>query len=157
MLRSTVPAIVPTATLALALTTAAPALPQDCTPRPGRADNCVRVLACIGDDGTWFDGHAYGWDNGTVGGHTNTGLSCAGQWSTRFGFGISRLTCSDGTVITVSYMNQDNATSTATGHGHDTQGRSVTAWSGNRVLDFLTPEGTLRPQLLCGTHQIPLS
>ena len=29
-----------------------------------RSDNCSRVLACVGEDGLWFDGRADGWNRG---------------------------------------------------------------------------------------------
>lgn len=123
---------------------------QGCASRAMDPTSCVRVLACIGEDGAWFEGRAFGWDNGTVSGRINTGVTCEGTWSTRYSVGVSQLTCSDGTSIEVLYTNQDNATGTGIGHGQDSKGRAVQSWSGEHVLDYLTPEGEVSPRLICG-------
>ena len=39
--------------------------------------NCVRVVACIGDEGIWFNGRAFGRGKGTFSGATSTGQMCA--------------------------------------------------------------------------------
>ena len=54
---------------------------QSATRCPMTADdaNCVRVVACIGDKGVWFNGRAFGRGEGTFSGTTSTGLMCEGK------------------------------------------------------------------------------
>ena len=58
---------------------------QSATHCPMTADdaNCVRVVACIGDEGVWFNGRAFGRGEGTFSGTTSTGLMCEGTWISR--------------------------------------------------------------------------
>ena len=51
---------------------------QSSTHCPMTADdsNYVRVVACIGDEGVWFNGRAFGRGEGTFSGTTSTGLMC---------------------------------------------------------------------------------
>ena len=60
--------------------------------------NCVRVVACIRDEGVWFDGCDFGRGEGTFSGTTSTGLMCEGTWmsSNRFGLGQANVMCEDG-------------------------------------------------------------
>ncbi|MEM8823500.1 MAG: hypothetical protein AAGF30_07820 [Pseudomonadota bacterium] len=121
--------------------------------------NCVRVLACVGEDGLWFDGEARGWESGTVFGRISNGTTCEGTWDYDgpFGAGQSRLTCSDGVEIGALYTSQDGETGTVIGSGIDTLERPITLWSGLNVLRFLTPDGRVGAQLQCGNNPIPIS
>ena len=63
---------------------------QSATHCPMTADdaNCVRVVACIGDEGVWFNGRAFGRGERTFSGTTSTGLMCEGTWMSRNAFGL---------------------------------------------------------------------
>ncbi|MEM7488705.1 MAG: hypothetical protein AAF390_06225 [Pseudomonadota bacterium] len=121
--------------------------------------NCVRVLACIGEDGLWFDGEARGWDTGTVAGRISDGTTCEGTWDLDGpgGAGQARLACEGGLEIGVIYTQQHNETGTVMGSGVDSLNRPVRVWSGLHVLRFLTPEGQVRAALQCGDAPIPIS
>jgi hypothetical protein len=73
---------------------------QSATHCPMTADdaNCVRVVACIGDEGVWFNGRAFGRGEGTFSGTTSMGLMCEGTWMSRnaFGLGQADVMCEDG-------------------------------------------------------------
>ena len=121
-------------------------------------DNCVRVLACIGDEGRWFAGRASGRGKGELEGADSNGLRCRGEWTSRnwFGAGQARVECSDGSAGTVIYTYQDEYTGTATGSGRMSTGQTIQSWSGNHVPEFLTRE-TGRPALPCGSAPVPIS
>lgn len=151
MFRRLLPVLIwPIATIATA---------QDCTNVPFSQKNCVRVLACVGDAGTVFDGQARGWDAGPVVGAMSDGTTCTGSWNSDgpLGTGIARMSCSDGTDVNVIYYSQDNITGTVIGRGSDSQGRNIQVWSGENVLDFLTPEGAVDAALPCVSGDIPVS
>jgi hypothetical protein len=135
-----------------------PAAPL-CENHPYEQSNCVRVLACIGSDGLYFDGQARGWDQGTVTGHTSTGTACAGHWQSDgfMGSGTSQMKCADESTVNVLYYTQDNETGTVTGRGMDSYARSIIVWTGENVLDYLTPEGSPGALLPCGPTSIPIS
>ena len=139
---------------ALALS-ALPAFAQVCE-TTGRSDNCVRVLACIGDRGLWFDGRAIGWNHGTIAGMLSDGSVCTGSWA--YDSAVSSetyVTCDNDIDAAVFAVAQDPTTGTAIGEGMTSDGRRVTAWSGRYVLDFLRgDDGT--PQLPCTDAQIPI-
>ena len=59
-------------------------------PMTGDDSNCVRVVACIGDQGVWFNGRAFGRGEGTFSGTTSTGLMCGGTWMSRNAFGLGQ-------------------------------------------------------------------
>lgn len=143
--------------LLAALCTAATATVA-CENIPHSQENCVRALACVGDQGLYFDGQATGWDEGLIQGQLSDGTQCGGNWDSRGPMNTGRaiLQCDDGTDITVLYYTQDSETGTVTGAGEDTKGRKIRAWSGNRVLDFLR-DGTNEPALPCAAGPIPLS
>ncbi|KMW58223.1 hypothetical protein AIOL_003194 [Candidatus Rhodobacter oscarellae] len=131
-----------------------------CAPLPyPDQQNCTRVLACVGDDGLWFDGQARGWDEGPVFGRRNDGVACVGKWSSRglFGTGFSNLECKDGTTAQVLYTIQDNDTGTVIGHGKDSAGRQIQVWTGLNVLEFLRSDLTGAPELPCTQGAIPIS
>ncbi len=121
--------------------------------------NCVRVLACIGDQGLYFDGQARGWDTGTVAGDISNGDSCQGDWTADgpFGAGMAEMTCNSGLDIGVIYHTQDNETGTVIGNGSDSTGQPIQVWSGENVLAFLTPDGTVGSELPCMSGPIPMS
>lgn len=131
----------------------------ECENRPYDKSNCVRVLACLGGDGLWFDGQAHGWDTGIVLGHLNTGTPCTGTWSANgpLGTGFSRLTCENGLSADVIYYSQHNETGTVIGHGMDSTGRALRVWTGLNVLEFLTPDQKSAPELPCTATPIPIS
>ena len=122
--------------------------------------NCTRVLACIGTDGRWFHGRAFGRGAGTLTGRMDDGVQCSGVWIARnvVGVGQADVTCSDGMTVRVIYYYQDEETGTARGLGRSNRGAVVKAWSGNHVLDYFrnnAPDS--RARLICGTTEIPLS
>ncbi len=123
------------------------------------ADNCSRILACVGEDGLWFDGRADGWNSGTVEGRLSDGTACAGTWH----YGLLGFTakvefrCEDGRSGRARYTAQDPETGTGIGGGVMDDGTQVRAWTGRNVLDFLTPEGERRASLPCEGGAIPIS
>lgn len=121
--------------------------------------NCVRALACIGSDGVYFDGQAHGWDTGIVIGFLNNGTPCQGNWVAGGPNipGEATLICEDGTEANVLYHTLNNETGTVIGSGFDNQGREITAWSGEKVLQFLTGPDDDSPVLPCGPAPIPIS
>lgn len=132
--------------------------PQNC-PLTRDSDNCVRVLACFGEEGLWFHGRAYGWGEGQVVGIRSDGIGCAGTWTSRnvFGVGQADVICEDEDGASVIYSVQDDATGTVIGHGRTLSGAPVKAWSGLYVLDYLKKDGTPDGTLPCGNVQIPMS
>lgn len=120
--------------------------------------NCVRALACIGDEGLWMDGNAFGWDQGALTGRRSDGVDCVGLWNSRgaFGTGFARMECKDGLTLELVYTVQDNDTGTVIGTGRDSEGRGVRAWSGLHVLDFLRGDKA-QPELPCTSVSIPIS
>ena len=134
---------------------------QDSTCRnvPYSQENCVRVLACVGFNGVYFDGQARGWDDGPVSGQMSTGVTCSGTWTADgpFGAGMGRLQCDNGIDVGVLYHTQDNETGTVIGNGSDSAGQPVEIWSGTNVLEFLTPDGAISARLPCPDGAIPMS
>ena len=130
-----------------------------CQNIPFSQQNCVRVVGCIGDQGLQIDGRARGWDRGTVFGEMSDFTQCQGTWDSDgpLGTGIAHLTCTDGTTMDVIYYNQDNITGTVIGRGQDSLGRQIQVWSGENVLDFLTPDGSDIAYLPCASGDIPIS
>lgn len=155
MIRATVPAVL--LFLAATSTGAQPATSCDL-----RADSssCTRVLACIGDDGRWFNGRSFGRGQGTVAGTFDDGVACTGTWVSRnaIGLGQADVTCEDGMSVTVLYTYQDEFSGTALGSGVASNGERIRVWSGNNVLAYLRAEtGTRIATLPCGGDGIPLS
>jgi hypothetical protein len=163
MFRAALPAMICVlATQGTAQTLSLPGLspekgPAACDNIPFSQDNCVRVLACIGDAGVYFDGQARGWDAGPVTGVMSTGVTCSGEWRSDgpAGTGLSSLACSDQSRADVVYYSQDNETGTVIGQGLDSRGRYIRVWSGTNVLDFLTEDG--ETALPCVQGDIPIS
>ena len=135
---------------------------ETCENVPYSKENCVRVLACVGLEGDWFDGRARGWDVDSVAGtlHGPVGrTACDGTWDSRGpgGAGVSSLTCDGGMSLDVVYTSQDQVTGTVIGAGRASDGRDVRVWSGLNVLAFLTPDGRVGAELPCGSEPIPIS
>ncbi|MEM9785636.1 MAG: hypothetical protein AAF801_03990 [Pseudomonadota bacterium] len=130
-----------------------------CENVPYSQDNCVRVLACIGDQGLYFDGQARGWDTGPVTGEISNGVTCDGTWTANGpgGAGMGNMVCADGLEIGVIYDTQDNETGTVIGRGSDSIGQPVEIWSGENVLDYLTSDGAVSARLPCMSGSIPMS
>ena len=124
--------------------------------------SCVRVLACIGTEGLWFNGRAFGQGTGTVAGLMSDGAQCAGRWKSRnvMGLGQADVTCDNGVEVTVIYYIQDNFTGTVLGNGLTNRGEMVRAWSGAKVLEYLRdpsrPEAENQVFLPCGSEPIPI-
>ncbi|MBM9593618.1 hypothetical protein [Roseitranquillus sediminis] len=106
---------------------ALPAAAQEC-PHTGGPDNCSRVLACVGDDGLWFDGRAIGWGHGTVAGELSDGTLCTGEWAYQSAI-TSRtyISCDNGMEAVVIAVSQDPPTATSIGEGQTSDGRRITA------------------------------
>ena len=124
-----------------------------CTLKPGSPESCVHVIACIGTE-TLFVGGSIGWNTGRIEGRLATGAACVGDWDNSTG--QARFACEDGTVGQVQYLHQDGPTGTATGLGRTEDGRTVEAWSGQNVLDYIRRE-TGEVILECGPATIPLA
>jgi hypothetical protein len=122
----------------------------------GRPDSCTRVVACIGDDGVWFDGRGAGWNEGTLAGQLSTGATCTGSWAcTDATTARTVFACDDGTEGAALAVLQDPLTGTPIAEGTTTDGRAIVAWSGEHVLDVLRgPTG--EPSLPCIPEGIPI-
>ena len=122
--------------------------------------NCVRVLACIGDQGRWFHGRAFGRGEGMLAGVVNDGVLCQGTWTSRnaMGLGQADVVCDDGAAIRVIYFYQDEYSGTAIGRGESDRGDLVQSWSGEHVLDyFRNGDPGAEAVLKCGALEIPIS
>lgn len=122
--------------------------------------NCMRVLACIGEDGVFFDGQVRGDGVGIILGRTNEGVQCSGHWSRVDGTdvrgeGRARLKCEDGSRFHLVYDSRDRREGTQYGVGKDSKGRMIRAWTGTDVLHFLTKDPN-QPGLKCGDQIVPL-
>lgn len=119
----------------------APAPAEPCENRPHDAASCSRFLACIGEDGLWLDGRARGWNTGTLTGTASDGTTCAGSWwvvgERAAG---AEMECSDGSRGRVRYVAQDPITGTGIAAGAMEDGRTIRAWTGENVLEFLREE-----------------
>jgi hypothetical protein len=135
---------------------ATPTLAQEAElcPLTDAGGNCVRILACLGDQGRWFHGRAYGRGEGVLFGMVNDGVTCSGTWLTQNarGQGQANVTCSDGMQVTVLYDHQDVHTGTAIGQGIANTKDLVKAWSGNHVLAFFQ-DGSVKATITlpCGS------
>ncbi|MCU4653308.1 hypothetical protein N8I71_10720 [Roseibacterium sp. SDUM158016] len=116
-------------------------------------DSCSHVIACIGTE-TLFVGGGIGWDSGRLEGRLDTGAACIGDWDNAKG--QARFACEDGTAGTVQYFRRDDPTGTAIGIGETEDGRTVEAWSGENVLDYIRRE-TREVVLQCGPATVPLA
>lgn len=124
-----------------------------------RADNCSRVLACVGEEGLWFDGRADGWDQGALSGRLSDGRSCHGDWGYDW-LGLTaavRFACEGGLTGRARFTAQHPETGTGIGRGATNEGDEIRAWAGENVLRFLTPEGERRASLPCEAGAVPIS
>ncbi|MCA8883740.1 MAG: hypothetical protein KDA50_08345 [Rhodobacteraceae bacterium] len=130
-----------------------------CANIPYDKGNCVRALACLGNEGVYFDGQAHGWDTGIVIGFLDDGTACQGNWVAGGPQtpGRANLICENGVEANVLYHTLDNETGTVIGSGSDSLGREITVWSGEKVLQFLTGPDDDTPVLPCGPAPIPIS
>ncbi len=129
-----------------------------CSLIEGSKDSCSRSLACVGTKGLYFDGFARGWGHGAVDGKLSDGSDCLGEWRyTRIGFARARIACTSGVTAEVIYYAQDSLTGTGIGRGADSTGRAIRIWTGENVLEFLTPKGKPGAELPCGEVGIPIS
>jgi hypothetical protein len=132
---------------------------SDLCPMTDAGGNCVRILACLGEEGRWFHGRAHGRGEGILSGVVNDGVTCSGVWVTQNaeGQGQANVTCSDGLHVAVRYDHQDVHTGTAIGQGTANTGEHVLVWSGKHVLTFFR-DGALQDEanLQCGRNLIPL-
>ena len=121
---------------------------------------CVPLLSCIGEDGLWFKGQAYGWRSGPVTGTLSNGAACTGNWarlSDNRG-GMLRVDCEGGHSATIVFQYDDPATGTVIAKGITKSGEPVVAWAGLYVPIYLRDvAGMPSNTLVCGTHEIPLS
>ncbi len=122
-------------------------------------DNCVRILACIGDHGRWFHGRAFGRGSGDLIGEMSDGVTCTGDWTSRnpMGLGQADVACDDGTTGTVLYTYQDHWTGTTTGLGSLSNGSRIEAWSGLNVLDYLDSQTGRARTLPCAAGDLLIS
>ena len=136
--------------------TPAPATPCENT---RDEDDCSRILACIGEDGLWFDGRADGWDEGVLSGRASDGTACTGTWRyTWLGLrATADIQCEDGRSGSIRFTAQDSLSGTGIGRGTTSDGLPIRAWTGRNVLDYLTPEGERRALLPCEGGAIPIS
>lgn len=131
-----------------------------CLEIQGSPDNCVPILACMAGDGVYISGHAIGWNEGTIGGTTNTGVSCLGTWTSRgiLGTGMVQFQCEDGVSGTVIFYYQDSLTGTTTGRGLTSDMGRVTGWSGHHLRDYFDAEtGEIDATPFCGDVPILMS
>ena len=122
------------------LALAVPAAAQETCERTAEGESCVRVLACFGDTGRWFDGRAIGRGAGTVSGTTDDGVACEGTFDSSEDsdyFGTADFTCEDGLTGQVTYHTTDPETGTALGEGVAEDGTSIQVWTGEYVLEYL--------------------
>jgi hypothetical protein len=150
------------ALLPMLLVFALPLQAQDLSlcPMTDDAQNCVRVLACIGDQGRWFHGRSFGRGEGTLAGVVNDGTTCSGTWMSQNAVGVGEavVNCDDGMSVTVFYYYQDAYTGTALGRGLTNRKDVVQSWSGEHVIEyFKNGSPTKEAVLKCGIYDIPMS
>lgn len=123
---------------------------SDLCPLTHDQSSCSRVLACVGDQGHWFHGRAFGRGHGKVTGRMNDGATCHGEWKQKgfLGFGQASVDCTDGTKVQVLYTYQDHWTGTATGRGQTNKGDLVEVRSGQNVLEYLDQKTGLKRRAL---------
>ncbi|MBT8153276.1 hypothetical protein KMP13_05100 [Epibacterium ulvae] len=131
-----------------------------CPRSKGEKRACMRVLACIGDKGVFFDGQARGDGVGIILGHTSEGVQCSGHWSDVDGTDIrgegrARLKCTDGSRFHLVYDGRDTRDGTQIGVGKDSQGRMIRAWTGDDVVHFFEDKDH-KSTLKCGDRMVPL-
>lgn len=139
---------------------AAPAMDlPDCQLIPGSPDSCSPIVACMPGEGTYLVGRAIGWDEGTLSGVTNTGVSCIGTWRvTGLAVGLARFACDDGLEGRLVYYSQDGETGTTHGRGLISGFGQIEAWSGHNINQFLDATGRrVDGEAMCGATPMLLS
>lgn len=147
------PALVFLASPSLAKTS----LPGEVTPDQ---TSCSRIFACIGDQGRWFQGRAFGRGEGVLDGSTDDGVACRGTWtnSNALGVGQANMACDENMTADVYYSLQDGETGTGIGRGMTRNGEAVQSWTGTPVLEFLKRHSASAQAMLpCGASDIPIS
>jgi len=130
-----------------------------CAPAEDQSD-CVRVVACVGEEGLWFNGRAFGRGAGDFSGALSDGTACTGTWMSRnfLGLGQADVACENGMTGRVYYTYQDSYTGTALGQGLANDGRRIRIWSGTNVLAYLRGQtGEPVATLPCTPEGIPMS
>ncbi|OUD09020.1 hypothetical protein BVC71_09915 [Marivivens niveibacter] len=123
-------------------------------------NNCNRVVACVGNEGTWFNGRAFGRGEGEFSGKMSDGTECNGTWMSQnwMGLGQADVTCENGNKGRVYYTYQDPYTGTAVGRGSMADGTPIRIWSGTHVLEYLRGDtGERIAYLPCAGGDIPIS
>lgn len=130
-----------------------------CNLIPGSPDSCSPIVACMPGDDTYLVGRAIGWDQGTLSGITNDGVSCIGTWRvTGLGIGLARFACDDGLEGRLAYTYQDGETGTASGRGLVSGFGWLEAWSGHNIEQFLDASGRrVDGELMCGATPMLMS
>lgn len=120
---------------------------------------CVRVLACIGTAGRWFNGASYGNTSGALAGTMSDGIACSGSWDWGGGTGPGRasVVCDDGLTANVRFVYLDRESGTTLGFGIASTGQTVRSWSGPGVIGYLTPNGSAGASLPCTEAGVPVS
>lgn len=147
------PTAVAAATVIFAQTAMAEmSLDPACAFKEGSQASCTHAVACIGGD-TLFVGGTVGWDAGLLTGNLSTGAACTGTWDNATN--VANFTCDDGQTGIVQYTRVDDPTGTAIGAGETIAGRSIEAWSGRNIREFVERE-TGRVTLQCGIEELLL-
>ena len=123
-------------------------------------ENCNRVVACVGSEGLWFNGRAFGRGEGTFAGTLSDGTLCSGTWMSRnlLGLGQADVSCEGGREGRLFYTYQDSYTGPAIGQGLMNTGEAVKIWSGNNVLAYLRGDTGERIAILpCGDGVLLIS
>lgn len=121
--------------------------------------NCTRIVACVGNQGVWFNGRGFGNGAGTFAGAMSDGSTCSGDWVARnaIGIGQASVTCTDGRKGTVYYTYQDPRTGTALGKGRMNTGEDIEIWTGRNVLAYLSAKTGQALILPCSGGAVPIS
>ena len=141
---------------------AAPAIAENRLPCEVTPDNtsCSRIFACLGDQGRWFQGRAFGRGTGVFEGTADDGIACHGTWtnSNALGLGQADMICDDAMTGAVYYTLQDDYTGTGIGRGTTSTGDTIQSWTGEHVIEFFKRASpSAQAVLKCGDTSIPIS
>ncbi|MCC5991213.1 MAG: hypothetical protein JJT99_01700 [Rhodobacteraceae bacterium] len=132
----------------------------DCENRPNDSASCSPIVACMPGTGVYLVGRAIGWNEGTLEGVTNTGVTCTGTWHVgqSLALGHAAFSCDDGLAGRLIYYYQDNVTGTARGAGVIRGFGRIRAWSGHNIREFLDKSGArVDGELMCGETPMLIS
>lgn len=132
----------------------------DCENRPHDRSSCSPVVACMPGDGVYLVGRAIGWNDGTLEGVTNTGVSCTGNWhiGQSLRLGHAEFSCDDGLAGRLVYYYQHAETGTARAAGLISGFGRIRAWSGHNIREFLDKSGArVDGELMCGETPMLIS